>query len=206
MENKIYTEVVSILNQKNFNKKSLSEITKDQLKEIFRDVYAKYKSLGGIEKSKKDIWREAAKEVINEEKNKNKEDEKSLKNDEDTKNKDKEVQKNDNNENEDYKNEDYDDDLIQPEFPQKYCEAHETKIEQLSKKLEEQRKKEDELRKEYFRRIEDLMENYKKKDNQDTNTKDNSKEKNQNQQKLEDPKTILERSINEEKNELKKKI
>ena len=74
------------------------------------------------------------------------------------------------------KREDYDDDLIQLEFPQVYSEKiHGSKIEKLSEQLEKQRKDEKLLRDDCERLIGEAIKNYK--ESQEKPQQNNAEEK-----------------------------
>ena len=153
----ILEKVVQKLNEKGYNKKTISKISKEELKPILRDNYKEYHRLGGLEKSQKESWQYACKEVIQEFTDSNKEDIKTQQKDENYKSIDKEDYKKDQS-----KREDYDDDLIQLEFPQVYSEKiHGSKIEKLSEQLERQRKEERGIKEEYEKKISDEIKNYK---------------------------------------------
>ena len=96
-----------------------------------------------MDKSPLENWSQACKE-IKAEKEENKEEIKETIKDDNYKNIDKEENKKDI-----LKREDYDDDLIQLEFPKVYIDKiHSPKIEKLSEQLEKQRKEERNIREE----------------------------------------------------------
>ena len=153
----ILEKVVQKLNEKGFNKKTISKISKDELKPILREIYKEYHNLGGLEKSQKESWQKACKEVINEFNENSKEDTKTQQKDENYKSIDKEDNKKDQS-----KREDYDDDLIQLEFPQVYSEKiHGSKIEKLSEQLERQRKDERQIKEDCEKYISEQIKKYK---------------------------------------------
>ena len=153
----ILEKLVQKLNEKGFNKKTISKISKDELKPILREIYKEYHTLGGLEKSQKESWQKACKEVMNEFNENSKEDTKTQQKDENYKSIDKEDNKKDQS-----KREDYDDDLIQLEFPQVYSEKiHGNKIEKLSEQLERQRKEERQIKEDCEKNISDEIKKYK---------------------------------------------
>ena len=120
----------------------------------------------------------------------NKEDTKTQQKDENYKSIDKEDYKKDQS-----KREDYDDDLIQLEFPQVYSEKiHGSKIEKLSEQLERQRKDEKQIKEEFEKNISDAIKKYK--DNQEKSPQFNNAEE----------KKKLDKSIKELKKGMKQKI
>ena len=186
----ILEKVVQKLNEKGYSKKTISKISKDELKIILREIYKEHHSLGGLEKSQKESWQKACKEVIQEFTDSNKEDTKTQQKDENYKSIDKEDYKKDQS-----KREDYDDDLIQLEFPQVYSEKiHGSKIEKLSEQLERQRKDEKQIKEEFEKNISDAIKKYK--DNQEKSPQFNNAEE----------KKKLDKSIKELKKGMKQKI
>lgn len=188
-DNEILEKVVQKLNEKNFSKKTISKISKDELKPILREIYKEYHSLGGLDKSQKESWKMACQEIIQEFSNNNKEDTKTQEKDENHRSTDKEDNKKDQS-----KREDYDDDLIQLEFPQVYSEQiHGPKIEKLSEQLEKQRKEERQIKEDCEKNISEEIKKYKEKQEK-------------NQQFNGDDKKKLERTIKDLKREKKQKI
>ena len=191
MNDKIILEkVVLKLNEKGFNKKTISKISKDELKPILREIYKEYHNLGGLEKSQKESWQRACKEVIQEFTDNNKEDTKTQQKDENYKSIDKEDYKKDQS-----KREDYDDDLIQLEFPQVYSEKiHGSKIEKLSEQLEKQRKEERQIKEDCEKNISEEIKKYKEKQEK-TQQFNNAEEKKK-----------LDKTIKDLKKEMKQRI
>jgi len=62
----ILEKIVEKLNEKGYNKTSLMKISKDELKPILREIYKEYHNFGGLEKSPKEIWRNACIEILEE--------------------------------------------------------------------------------------------------------------------------------------------
>ena len=62
----IIQKVVDKLNEKGFNKSSLLDITEEDLKPILTEIYQKYHSFGGLEKSPKEKWKKLCLEIIQE--------------------------------------------------------------------------------------------------------------------------------------------
>ena len=146
---KIYEKVVQLLNESNFSKQKLSKITKDELKPILKMVYIEFGTLGSIVNSQKQVWKKAAREVIEDDK---KDDNEQYK---------KEIIEDGNNVDDTkadlLSREDYDD-LIQPEFPSEYNDLiHSKKIENLAKQLENERIEELSYRNIYNSKVEDLF-------------------------------------------------
>ena len=186
----ILEKVVQKLNEKGYSKKTITKISKDELKPILRDIYKEYHSLGGLDKSQKESWQRACKEVIQEFTDNNKEDTKTQQKDENYKSIDKEENKKDQS-----KREDYDDDLIQLEFPQVYSEKiHGSKIEKLSEQLERQRKEERQIKEDCEKNIYDEIKKYK--DNQEKTQQYNNPDK----------KKDLDKTIKDLKKGMKQKI
>lgn len=186
----ILEKLVSKLNEKGYNRKTISKISKEELKPILREIYKECHSLGGLERSQKTSWQKACEEVLKEFTDSNKEDTKTQQKDENYKSIDKEDYKKDQS-----KREDYDDDLIQLEFPQVYSEKiHGSKIEKLSEQLERQRKEERQIREEFEKNIGDLIKKYKE-----------SQEKSP-QFNTADEKKKLDKTIKDLKKEMKQKI
>ena len=158
-DKEILEKVVQKLNEKGYSKKTISKISKDDLKPILREIYKEYHNLGGLEKSQKESWSKACAEIIEEFKDNNKEDTKTQQKDDNYKSVDKEDNKKDQS-----KREDYDDDLIQLEFPQVYSEKiHGSKIEKLSEQLERQRKEERQIKEDCEKNISEEIKRYKEK-------------------------------------------
>lgn len=151
-----------ILDQKGYNKSTLQNIKKDDAKEIFKEIYAKYKSLDGIDISKaSSIWKDAAEEVINENtprKQRNQLGKQQLYHQTNQSDTFRDIKK---NEDDTYEKIDYDD-LIQAEFPTEFNEnVHEKRIMQLAKKLADERAEELYYRKEYENKEKEVREKYK---------------------------------------------
>ena len=154
----ILEKVVQKLNEKKYKKESLNKISPNDLKPILRDIYKEYHNLGGLEKSQNQTWRNACLDVMNEFKENNKEDIKTQQKDENYKSVDKEENKKDQS-----KREDYDDDLIQLEFPQVYSEKiHGNKIEKLSEQLDRHRIEERKIKEDFEGKINNAIDEYKK--------------------------------------------
>ena len=68
MNNKyiIYQKTVDKLNEKGFNKFSIKNITKEELKPILIEIYEEFHSFGGMEKSPKEVWKKVCLEIIQE--------------------------------------------------------------------------------------------------------------------------------------------
>lgn len=170
---KIHEKVTELLNKIGVNKKTIKTIDKEKLKQIFKDVYKEFNTLSPFDTCANKDWREAALEVLKEEQPNNQENQEI---------KGKGVIDNEGNEKEDFKddqssNEDYDD-LIQPEFPKKFCESfHNKKIENLIKKLEDERKEENECKEKYEDSIKKEIDKYLKesRDKQDFTDEDKDK-------------------------------
>ena len=187
----ILQKVVEKLNEKKYNKKKLNNISPNELKPILQEIYKEYHTLGGLEKSQKETWRKVCSEIIEEYRENNKEDTKTQQKDENYKSLDKEDNKKDQS-----KREDYDDDLIQLEFPQVYSEKiHGNKIEKLSEQLERQRKEERQIREDCEKEIQDAVKKYRDKLG-----------KQQQQFNVPDEKKNLEKTIKNIKREMKQKI
>lgn len=152
-----------ILDQKGYNKSTLQNIKKDDAKEIFKEIFAKYKSLDGIDISKASlIWKDAAEEVINEntpqKQRRSQLGKQQLYHQTSPSDTFQEIKK---NEEELYEKIDYDD-LIQAEFPTEFNEnVHEKRIMQLAKKLADERAEELYFRKEYENKEKEVREKYK---------------------------------------------
>ena len=191
MNDKIILEkVVQKLNEKGYSKKTISKISKDELKPILREIYKEHHNLGGLERSQKESWMRACKEVIQEFADNNKEDTKTQQKDENYKSIDKEENKKDQS-----KREDYDDDLIQLEFPQVYSEKiHGSKIEKLSEQLEKQRKEERQIKEDCEKNISEEIKKYKERQEK-TQQFNNQEEKKK-----------LDKTIKDLKKEMKQKI
>ena len=184
----ILNKIVQKLNEKGFTKESLHEKDKEELKPILREIYKEYGSFGGMEKSPRENWRKACMEIL-EEKEENKEEVKTIVKDDNFKSIDKEENKRDI-----LKREDYDDDLIQLEFPKVYIDKiHGPKIEKLSEQLEKQRKEERQIREEIDKSITEEIKKYKV-------------EQEKSQQFNVDEKKKLEKKIKDLKNEMKQRI
>ena len=141
-----------------------------------------------MDKSPLGNWSQACKE-IKAEKEENKEEIKETIKDDNYKSIDKEENKKDI-----LKREDYDDDLIQLEFPKVYIDKiHSPKIEKLSEQLEKQRKEERQIREEFDKVITEEIKKYKV-------------EQEKNQQFNVDEKKKLEKKIKDLKNEMKQRI
>ena len=154
-DKEILNKIVELLNEKGFTKESLHDKSKDELKPILREIYKQYNSFGGMEKSPKANWREACQEILAE-KAENKEDIKTIEKDDNYKSMEKEEIKKDI-----LKREDYDDDLIQLEFPKVYIDRiHGPKIEKLSEQLEKQRKEERQIKEEFDKKIAEEIKTY----------------------------------------------
>jgi hypothetical protein len=188
-DNEILEKVVQKLNEKNYSKQSISNISKNEIKIILTEIYKEYHSLGGLDKSQKEPWKMACQEILQEFSNNNKEDTKTQQKDENHRSTDKEDYKKDQS-----KREDYDDDLIQLEFPQVYSEQiHGPKIEKLSEQLEKQRKEERQIKEDCEKNIGEEIKKYKEKQEK-------------NQQFNGDDKKKLEKAIKDLKREKKQKI
>ena len=184
----VLNKIVQKLNEKGFSKESLHTKDKEELKPILREIYKEYGTLGGLEKSPKENWRKACLEILAE-KEENKEEVKTIVKDDNFKSIDKEEIKKDI-----LKGEDYDDDLIQLEFPKNYIDKiHGPKIEKLSEQLEKQRKEERQIREEFDKIITEEIKKYKI-------------EQEKNQQFNVDEKKKLEKKIKDLKNEMKQRI
>ena len=156
-DKEVLEKVVQKLNEKGYSKKTISKISKEDLKPILREIYKEYHNLGGLEKSQKESWSKACAEIIDEFKDNNKEDTKTQQKDDNYKSVDKEDNKKDQS-----KREDYDDDLIQLEFPQVYSDKiHGSKIEKLSEQLERQRKEERQIKEDCEKNISEEIKRYK---------------------------------------------
>ena len=184
----ILNKIVQKLNEKGFTKESLHDKDKEELKPILREIYKEYGSFGGMDKSPRENWRKACLEIL-EEKEENKEEIKTITKDENLKSADKEENKKDI-----LKREDYDDDLIQLEFPKVYIDKiHGPKIEKLSEQLEKQRKEERQIREEIDKSITEEIKKYKV-------------EQEKSQQFNVDEKKKLEKKIKDLKNDMKQRI
>ena len=184
----VLNKIVQKLNKEGFKKESLHEVGKEELKKILREIYDECSSFGGLDKSPLENWSQACKE-IKAEKEENKEEIKETIKDDNYKSIDKEENKKDI-----LKREDYDDDLIQLEFPKVYIDKiHSPKIEKLSEQLEKQRKEERNIREEYDKKIYDVIKIYIDK-------------KEKSQQIKVDEKKNTEKKINDLKDDMKQKI
>ena len=74
---KIYEKVLQLLNDAEYTKEKLSNITKEELKPFLREVYGEFGTLGILVNSQKEVWKKAVEEIINE--NKVKDEEKFMK-------------------------------------------------------------------------------------------------------------------------------
>ena len=183
----ILEKVVQRLNEKGYSKKTISKINKEELKPILREIYKEYHNLGGLEKSQKPSWHDACSEIIKEFSENNKEDTKTQQKDENYKSVDKEDNKKDQS-----KREDYDDDLIQLEFPQVYSEKiHGPKIEKLTEQLERQRKEERQIKEDCEKNISEEIKKYKEKQEKNITGEDKKK---------------LDKAVKDLKREMKQKI
>ena len=183
----ILEKVVQRLNEKGYSKKTISKINKEELKPILREIYKEYHNLGGLEKSQKPSWHDACSEIIKEFSINNKEDTKTQQKDENYKSVDKEDNKKDQS-----KREDYDDDLIQLEFPQVYSEKiHGPKIEKLTEQLERQRKEERQIKEDCEKNISEEIKKYKEKQEKNITGEDKKK---------------LDKAVKDLKREMKQKI
>ena len=184
----ILNKIVELLNEKGFTKESLHDKDKEELKPILREIYKIYGSFGGMDKSPKKNWRQACLEILAE-KEENKEETKTIEKDDNFKTMDKEEIKKDI-----LKREDYDDDLIQLEFPKVYMDRiHGPKIEKLSEQLEKQRKEERQIREEYDKKITEEIKAYREKQEKSQQLKVDEKKK-------------LEKKIEDLKDEMKQRI
>ena len=144
----IMNKLVEKLNKEKFTKESLKDRDKEELKPILYEIYEECGSFGGLDESPKQNWKQACLEILAE-KEANKEEVKTSNKEENAKSIEKEEIKRDI-----LKREDYDDDLIQLEFPIVYIDKiHGPKIEKLSEQLEKQRKEERQIREEYDKNI-----------------------------------------------------
>ncbi len=185
---KIYEKVLQLLNDADYTKEKLSNITKEELKNVFREVYSEFGTLGSLVNSQKEIWRKAVEEIINE--NKVKDEEKFMKKELSEINTIIEDSKVDQLNSEDY------DDLIQPEFPTKYNDIiHSKRIEKLALQLENERKEEAKIRNEF----ENLIEN-------EIRNREEMKEKIRINLTDDSDKMSLEEKRKEEKRNMKKRI
>ena len=184
----VLNKIVEKLNQKGFKKESLHERDKEELKPILKEIYDECSSFGGLDKSPLENWRQACKEIKAEKEEKKEEIKENIKED-NYKSIDKEENKRDI-----LKREDYDDDLIQLEFPKVYIDKiHSPKIEKLSEQLEKQRKEEKLIREDYDKKIYEVIKVYLEK-------------KEKSQQIKVDEKKNTEKKINDLKDEMKQKI
>jgi len=189
-DKEILEKVVHKLNEKGFNRRTIAKISKEDLKPILREIYKKHHGFGGLDKSQKEAWRSACLEIKKESEENNKEDTKTQQKDDNYKSVDKEDNKKDLS-----KREDYDDDLIQLEFPQVYIEKiHGPKIEKLSEQLERQRKEERQIKEDYEKNIGEEIKKFKER-----------QEKSQQFNNVEEKKK-LEKTIKDLKKEMKQKI
>ena len=62
----ILQKLVDKLNEKGFNKFSIMNISKEELKPIMIEIYQKYHTFAGLEKSPKEVWKKVCKEIIQE--------------------------------------------------------------------------------------------------------------------------------------------
>jgi hypothetical protein len=194
LNKKIYGKIVVLLNTFGYNKKNLSNIKKDELKPILKEVYNEFGTLGNLSESQNGIWQNAIEEIMYEKKVK---EEKKLKKKESSENllKFEEI-KEDKLNSEDY------DDLIQPEFPSEYIESiHSQKIAKLSEQLENERKYELSLRNDFISKI-------KKADEEFDDKKDKLKgyPESEQQTKTNEYKEERDKSIKESKRIMKKMI
>jgi hypothetical protein len=149
---KIYEKVLQLLNDAEYTKEKLSNITKEELKPFLREVYGEFGTLGILVNSQKEVWKKAVEEIINE--NKVKDEEKLMKKELSEINTIIEDTKVDQLNSEDY------DDLIQPEFPTEYNDIiHSRRIEKLALQLENERKEEAKIRNEFENFIENEIRN-----------------------------------------------
>ena len=149
---KIYEKVLQLLNDAEYTKEKLSNITKEELKPFLREVYGEFGTLGILVNSQKEVWKKAVEEIINE--NKVKDEEKFMKKELSEINTIIEDSKVDQLNSEDY------DDLIQPEFPTEYNDIiHSKRIEKLALQLENERKEEAKIRNEFENFIENEIRN-----------------------------------------------
>ena len=186
----ILNKIAQKFNEKGFNKNTINEKDKEELKPILREIYKEYQSFGGMERSQKETWKKACQEIIQEFKKENKEEIKTQQKDDNYKSIDKEDIKKDI-----LKREDYDDDLIQLEFPKVYMDKiHGPKIEKLSEQLEKQRKEERQIREEFDKIITEEIKKFREK-----------QEKSQQFNNV-DEKKKLEKKIKNLKNDMKQKI
>jgi len=184
----ILNKIVELLNKKGITKESLHNKSKDELKPILREIYKQYNSFGGMDKSPKANWREACLEIMAE-KDENKEEIKTIEKNDNYKSMEKEEIKKDI-----LKREDYDDDLIQLEFPKVYIDKiHGPRIEKLSEQLEKQRKEEMQIREEYDKKIYEEIKAYIEK-------------RDKSQQLKVDEKKNLEKKVNDLKDEMEQRI
>ena len=187
-DKEILNKIVELLNEKGFTKESLHDKSKDELKPILREIYKQYNSFGGMEKSPKANWSQACQEILAE-KAENKEDIKTIEKDDNYKSMEKEEIKKDI-----LKREDYDDDLIQLEFPKVYIDRiHGPKIEKLSEQLEKQRKEEIQIKEEFEKKIAEEIKTYLEKQDKSQQLKVDEKKK-------------LEKKIKDLKNEREQRI
>ena len=184
----ILNKIAQKFNEKGFNKNTINEKDKEELKPVLREIYKEYQSFGGMEKSQKENWRKACFEIMQEFKKENKEETKTIQKDDNYKSTEKEENKKDL-----LKREDYDDDLIQLEFPKVYIDKiHGPKIEKLAEQLEKQRKEEKAIREYYDKLITEEIKNTEKQE--------------KSQQFNVDERKKLESKIQKLKSEMKQKI
>ena len=187
----VLNKIVQKLNEKGFSKESLHTKDKEELKPILREIYKEYGTLGGLEKSPKENWRKACLEILAE-KEENKEEVKTIVKDDNFKSIDKEEIKKDI-----LKGEDYDDDLIQLEFPKVYIDKiHGPRIEKLSEQLEKQRNEERRIKDDFDKTLANELRIFRER-----------QEKSQQQQfNIGDEKKKLDKKRRDFKNQMKQKI
>jgi hypothetical protein len=187
----VLNKIVEKLNEKGFKKDSLYEVEKEELKPILKEIYNECKSLGGLDNSPLENWSQACKEVMAEKEEKKEEIKENIKED-NYKSIDKEENKRDI-----LKREDYDDDLIQLEFPKVYIDKiHGPRIEKLSEQLEKQRNEERRIKDDFDKTLANELRIFRER-----------QEKSQQQQfNIGDEKKKLDKKRRDFKNQMKQKI
>ena len=89
----ILNKIAQKFNEKGFNKNTINEKDKEELKPVLREIYKEYQSFGGMEKSQKENWRKACFEIMQEFKKENKEETKTIQKDDNYKSTEKEENK-----------------------------------------------------------------------------------------------------------------